>query len=61
MFDRIFFIDTYRLARLSPTNTGLEQDVFLYSHGYGQGSRAYVLVRKRRNDKSFIYMPWEYL
>ena len=44
---RIFFIDTYRLARLSPKNTGLEQDVFLYSHGYRQGSRAYVLVRKR--------------
>ena len=47
MFDRIFFIDTYRLARLSPKNTGLKQDVFLYSLGSRQGSRAYVLVKKR--------------
>ena len=46
MFDRIFFIDTYRLARLSPKNTGLGYDVFLNSTGYGKGSRAYVLVRK---------------
>ena len=47
MFDRIFFIDTYRLAHLSPKNTGLEQDVFLYSLGSRKGSRAYILVKKR--------------
>ncbi len=47
MFNRIFFIDTYMLARLSPKNTGLMQDVFLYSLGSRKDARAYILLRKR--------------
>lgn len=49
MFNRIFFIDTFTLARLTPKETGLNCDIFLDSLGCERqnSKRPYFLLQKK--------------